>query len=436
MRLRPDGKRAVHNAGDHVASWVRSYVNLANLPADSAGVREAKGQWMLIIAFLLPYGCFVAALYFAYGEALVGSIALGVTVISMLINTLLFALVHRNVIVAYFIAAISVLAGTTLASFSLGSFYNASGSILIDMFLVVLSGRYASYALALYSLIIAALLTLQPFPRASTNLPPEVISGLWVANITIGVAMVLLCYRFAVRQRNRSHSLLRAEQEKSDGLLLNILPQNIAALLKAKPNYIADRFENVTILFADLVDFTQISAAMEPGELVALLNEVFSDFDELADRYGLEKIKTIGDCYMVAAGVPRPTQAHAVIMMRMALEMQAVYASRSYLGRKLSFRIGINSGPVVAGVIGRKKFSYDLWGDTVNVASRMESQGCADAIQITRATYDLVKDHFTCEARGSVTIKGKGEMDVWHIVSDRSEPQQRDVQGRHLPCGH
>ena len=196
----------------------------------------------------------------------------------------------------------------------------------------------------------------------------------------------------------------------------NILPRDIAAILKNQPRTIAQYFDSASVLFADVVNFTPMSAQMAPVELVELLNDVFSQFDVLAEKYGLEKIKTIGDCYMVAAGVPRTRPDHAQALTRMALEMQAHVAAREFRHHKLSFRIGLNSGPVVAGVIGRKKFSYDLWGDAVNTASRMESLGLGGTIQITRATYELVKDDFVCEARGVVHVKGKGEMEIWHVT--------------------
>jgi guanylate cyclase len=208
-------------------------------------------------------------------------------------------------------------------------------------------------------------------------------------------------------------------QEKSEALLLNILPKEIVAILKDAPRTIADHFEGASILFADVVNFTPLSATMAPTEIVELLNEVFSHFDTLVDKYGLEKIKTIGDCYMVAAGVPRPRADHAQALTRMALEMRDYVSGREFHGRKLAFRIGLNSGPVVAGVIGRKKFIYDLWGDAVNTASRMESHGQSGIIQITRATYELVKDEFTCEPHGTMNVKGKGEMEVWLVISAR-----------------
>jgi len=161
-----------------------------------------------------------------------------------------------------------------------------------------------------------------------------------------------------------------------------------------------------------------MSAKMSPTELVELLNEVFSYFDTLVEKYDVEKIKTIGDCYMVASGVPRPRSDHAHVLAHLALDMRAFVKQRMFGEHKVSLRIGINSWPVVAGVIGRKKFIYDLWGDAVNTASRMESQGSNGTIQITRTTYELIKNDFVCESRGTVYVKGKGEMEAWQIRGD------------------
>jgi guanylate cyclase len=173
-------------------------------------------------------------------------------------------------------------------------------------------------------------------------------------------------------------------------------------------------------LFADLVGFTPLTAKMAPIEMVNLLNQIFSAFDELVEKYDLEKIRTIGDSYMVAAGVPRPRADHAQALARMALEMQAYICSLPMVyERAVEFRIGINSGPVVGGVIGRKKFVYDIWGDAVNIASRMESQGEAGKVQITQTTYELVKDEFLCEWRGMIEVKGRGAMGAWFLCGLR-----------------
>jgi class 3 adenylate cyclase len=210
---------------------------------------------------------------------------------------------------------------------------------------------------------------------------------------------------------------LDQRRKQADELLLNILPGSIAEKLKYNPNQtIAQDFNSVSVLFADVVNFTPMSASMSPTDLVNLLDEVFSYFDTLVEKYELEKIKTIGDCYMVAAGVPEVRIDHARVITLLGLEMRDYVSQHDFQGHRLSFRIGINSGSVVAGVIGRRKFIYDLWGDAVNTASRMESHGKANIIQITRSTYELIAAEFQCEPQGLIYVKGKGEMEVWHVI--------------------
>ncbi|MBC1218605.1 adenylate/guanylate cyclase domain-containing protein [Nostoc sp. UCD121] len=200
-------------------------------------------------------------------------------------------------------------------------------------------------------------------------------------------------------------------QQKSERLLLNILPGMIAEQLKQQPRTIADSFMEVTVLFADIVGFTELSSRTPPAELVELLNTIFCLFDQLAELHGVEKIKTIGDAYMAVAGLPNQSNDHASAIANMALDMQNAIAMFNAENNQLfSLRIGISTGPVVAGVIGLKKFAYDLWGDTVNTASRMESHGIAGSIQVCEATYQLLKDKYLFDKRGLIQVKGKGEM--------------------------
>ncbi len=222
--------------------------------------------------------------------------------------------------------------------------------------------------------------------------------------------------RAEIMSRTESEQALRKEQEKSDQLLLNILPGCIADRLKNDDRSIADGFAEVTVLFADLVGFTEISSIASPQELVELLNHIFSIFDQLSQDYGLEKIKTIGDEYMVAGGLPLPQANHAQAIAQMALAMQKSMEKITFRQQPIFLRIGINSGAVVAGVIGTRKFSYDLWGDTVNIASRMESSGSPGKIQVAETTYQLLNDEYKFLERGLVKIKGKGEMMTYWLV--------------------
>ncbi len=242
-----------------------------------------------------------------------------------------------------------------------------------------------------------------------------------------------------LRDRERAYiKKLRSEQERSEQLLLNILPRPIAERLKEGQRTIADVFPDVTVLFADLVGFTRMSEQLPPAELVAMLNKIFSMFDQLAEKHGLEKIKTIGDEYMAASGLPMPRPDHAEAMAEMALDMLAVI-ERFNTKRKsgVRIRIGMNCGPVTAGIIGTKKFAYDLWGDTVNIASRMESHGIANAIQVTESTYKRLRHKYAFQRRGIIHVKGKGALCTYFLVGRRpqkgaagdSSPSLVNVQG-------
>jgi len=220
-----------------------------------------------------------------------------------------------------------------------------------------------------------------------------------------------------VTNRKIAEEAFQYQQEQTERLLFNILPGPIAVRLQMQESTIADSFSEATVLFADLVNFTELCTAIHPTELVKLLNEIFSVFDELAEQYGLEKIKTIGDAYMVAGGIPIPKEDHAEAIAQMALEMlQKIKNFHTNEGLPFSIRIGINSGPVVAGVIGIKKIIYDLWGDTVNIASRMESQGVPGKIQVTEFTYNILYEKYLFEERGTISVKGKGEMKTYFLL--------------------
>jgi class 3 adenylate cyclase len=215
----------------------------------------------------------------------------------------------------------------------------------------------------------------------------------------------------------RTRRTLQREEELSERLLLNVLPAPIAARLKQDEEVIADGFPDVTVLFADLVDFTRRSQRSRPQQVVQFLDELFSTFDQLTRRHGLEKIKTIGDAYMAAGGLPEPMADHPRAVADLALAMQVEVARRADpTGQPLQVRIGIDTGPVVAGVIGTDKFSYDLWGDTVNTASRMESSGMPSCIQVTERTYRRLRDGYRLERRGPIEVKGKGKMVTWFLV--------------------
>jgi adenylate cyclase len=227
--------------------------------------------------------------------------------------------------------------------------------------------------------------------------------------------------RLRLLELQQEKLLLENEQEKSERLLLNILPKSIAERLKQGEGVIAERYAAVTVLFADLVDFTTLANGLDPEELVSLLNDLFSRFDRLADRHGLEKIKTIGDSYLLVGGLPQRRPDHAEAVAEMALEMlEALADLNRERGTSLCLRIGLNSGPVVAGVIGQKKFTYDLWGAAVNLASRMQSSGLPNRIHVPDGTYELLRDKFRLTERGTVNCKGLGDIRTYLLEGKKT----------------
>lgn len=275
------------------------------------------------------------------------------------------------------------------------------------------------FVVVVLSMVLAAVLPEWVEPATETASVP--LSSLMATLIGLSVFSYAGMAYF-VRQRDRF-------QKESDDLLHNILPDEIATRLKADHSMIAEDFEEASVLFADVVGFTLMSAKMSPPELVGLLNDLFSTIDGIVLELGLEKIKTVGDEYMVAAGVPRPRPDHARAIAELALRIQDHCARHHFSGHDLSVRIGINSGPVVAGIVGTHKFAYDLWGEAVNTASRMESHGVPGSIQISRATYDLIRDDYVCERRGKVDVKGMGETETYFLRARRSDDEHAAVPG-------
>jgi len=388
---------------------------------DDSRLRRMIFIWASIAG--VPSCAMYSVLYTFFGAPLIGTIMLAYMTIC-LFDLVVFGVTGRGFNPFLLFLTLSPMIASFLVVIILGGLMGSAMHVVWGLLtplaaLVVYGPKAARYCFAAY----LGVLGLGAFLSYSTAHPinvldPRGISVMMGINI-IGVsAFAFGILHYFVHQRDLALGLLRSEREKSEALLLNILPKDIASILKNESRTIADHFDGASILFADVVDFTPMSAKMSPTELVELLNEVFSYFDTLVEKYDVEKIKTIGDCYMVASGVPRPRVDHAHVLARLALEMRAFVSQRTFGQHKVNLRIGINSGSVVAGVIGRKKFIYDLWGDAVNTASRMESHGSEGTIQITRATYELIKSDFVCESRGTVYVKGKGEMEAWQIQGD------------------
>jgi adenylate cyclase len=387
---------------------------------DDSRLRRMIFIWASVAG--VPSCAMYSALYTFFGAPLVGMIMFAYMAI-VLIDLIAFGMTGRGFSQFLLFLTLSPMIASFLLVIILGGLMGSAMHVVWGLLtplgaLAVYGPKAARRCFAGY----IGVLGLGTFLSYTTTDPiniltPRGISVMMGVNI-IGVsAFAFAILHYFVRERDLALSLVRSERERSETLLLNILPKDIVSILKRESRTIADHFDGASILFADVVDFTPMSEKMSPTELVDLLNEIFSYFDTLVEKYDVEKIKTIGDCYMVASGVPRPRPDHADVLAHLALDMREFVNRRTFGGHKVNLRIGINSGPVVAGVIGRKKFIYDLWGDAVNTASRMESHGSNGTIQITRATYELIKDDFVCEPRGTVYVKGKGQMEAWQICS-------------------
>ncbi|HJW90904.1 MAG TPA: adenylate/guanylate cyclase domain-containing protein [Anaerolineales bacterium] len=407
---------------EHLLSLFTQFSRIGADPQDSDELRLQKavlvsGSFLFELAGLL-WGI----IYILLGQVLSGLIPLSYTVVS-LVGLVVFAR-NRRFGFLRFTQLLAILMLPFLVQASLGGFVSSSAVILWSLFaplmaLLLSDPKDTVGWFLLYAAMVILSALVQPWLDVSNPLPPAVILTFFVMNVTgvSAIAFVLLYY--FVGQKNEALTLLRLEQDKSENLLLNVLPRKIAKMLKASNGNhgaLAEHFEAVSILFADMVGFTPLSTRLAPAEMVDLLNEIFSQFDALVDKYGLEKIRTIGDNYMVASGVPQPRPDHAQALALMALDMCECLRNYPFPeDKRLNFRMGMSCGPVVAGIIGRQKFHYDIWGDAVNIASRMESQGVPGKIQITRQAYELLKVEFICNPRGTMEVKGKGLMETWFL---------------------
>ena len=390
------------------SGWVG---RIGTAAADTNEVALQKRLAVVLCAGTLPLTTLWSVIYLLMDTPLAAVAPVFYTVFT-LANTALFAWT-RNLKFYRFTQLLVILILPWLVTIALGGFQQSSAVIVwaalcpLGSLLLEEPRRTLRWIVGFVALLpITALL--QPH-LTPAHLPDTFVTWFFVLNLGTVIAVVFGLLHYFVRRRDFF-------QKSSEMLLLNILPKEISEALKIEPRAIAAHYDEASILFADIVGFTPMAATMLPLTLVDLLNDVFECFDDLVDKYELEKIKTIGDCYMVAAGVPRQRVDHAEALVNFALDMRAEIGKRTFGGRRLAFRIGINSGPVVAGVIGRRKFIYDLWGETVNMASRMESHGTSGVIQITRNTFDLVGEHFDCQARGPIEVKGIGRVETWYVT--------------------
>ena len=397
---------------------------MARIGYDAHGSDEQRLQKTLLSlgSFMFTAaGALWGILYFLLGEYVAASIPLGYSIISLLSIIIFHWTRHYKFFL--FTQLLLILFLPFLLMIALGGFIKSSAVILWSILsplgaLLFGEPRQGLRWLAAYLSLTILSGYFEFRPWVSSSLSPATIIIFFVLNIGTVSAIAIFLLAYSVRQKNLLFELLRQEQVKSESLLLNILPKDIAARLKQGEHPIADNYDSVSIMVVDLVDFTPLSVAVKPKTMVGFLSGMFSHFDQLVETYGVEKIETVGDSYMVGAGLPIPRHDHAAVVTRMALDIRAYFERGVFLdGHLLNCRIGINSGPITAGVIERKKISYNVWGDTVNTASRMQSHSLPGQIQVSQVTYELIKDDFFCEPRGTMNVKSKGEMDVWLVVS-------------------
>ncbi len=426
--------RSRTRAGTWIHNAVARIARIGADPGDEEDLRQKKSLLVLIAALILPVSFVWGSLYLGFGS-LAGitafiyfAISLGSLVVFARTGTL------RLLLVTQFL---DILLAPTAGQMFVGGFLPSGGVALWAILaplgaLVFLEVRRAIRWFVAFVLVFLLTGVAGELFFLDADFPTWFPSTMLALNIVGAGAISFTLLASFAKQRTEALAALRVEQERAELLLMNILPRSIADRLKSAPQTIADHFDAASILFADVVDFTPFAQRLSPAAVVGILDELFSHFDTLVERHGLEKIKTIGDAYMAAAGVPDPSPDHARKAALLALDMrEAIATSTVGGGSGLELRIGINSGPLIAGVIGSKRFLYDLWGDAVNTASRMESQSTPGEIQVTRATYELLKDEFVCRRRGTIEVKGKGQMETWYLVGPRSDDGRTDlgVQG-------
>jgi len=391
-------------------------------PRDDEQTRQRKALLVLTSVLILPIAVVWGSLYLIFGSP-VGYVPFGYALV--LLGAIIAFARTRNFALLLRVSLVDILLAPTLSMVPLGGFLPSGGvglwGVLAPVGALVFSGPRAGlrWYVAYLAVFISSGVAGQIVGAVST-LPEWFTSTMLGLNVAVGGSIVFILIATFLRQRDRAMDALARERERSEQLLLNVLPREIAPRLKAGESPIADAYEHATVLYADMVGSTTLAERLDAKQLVALLNGIFSRFDLLAEKHGVEKIRTIGDNYMCVAGVPRRRADHAQAMARMALGIRAYLDELRGAGEdRIDFRIGLNSGPCVGGVIGLRKFVFDIWGDSVNTASRMESHSVPGRIQLSEATYELIRDEFNCEPRGTIEVKGKGPMRTWFLVGER-----------------
>lgn len=396
------------------------------LPDDTREERLRKAVVALLAAIWAVMGLIWGGIYLAFNLPLSASIPLGYAVFSAAGLVVFLRTRRYRLFLTLQLILVSLL--PFCLQLTLGG-YRASGAIVVwsvmapVAVLVLDETRRAVGWFAIYVLMLTLAGVLDPVvSRHAASLPAWAVTAFFVLDLGVVTGIFWGIIRYSLRERAGMQAAIEAERARSEDLLLNVLPLSIAARLKDGETLIADAYPEVTVVFADIVGFTPLSASLHPGDVVGLLNQVYSAFDDLTDRYGLEKIRTMGDNYFAVAGAPiaRPDHAEAAAEFALAmLEVLRIHSSSP--GVPLTMRIGLNSGPALAGVIGKRKFVYDIYGDTVNTASRMESQGIPGEIQVSEATYLRLRDTYALELRGNVEVKGKGLMTTYLLQGRKAD---------------
>jgi adenylate cyclase len=423
----------VREAWRRVPGWLRRVAELGALPSDPEELRVRKAVLVLSSTLMASLAFIWVATYAALGLWVSAAIPFAYQVASA-VSIYTFARIRRYRLFRTSQLWMSLVLPFAL-QWSLGGFENSSAVSLWALTsplgaLLFVGARQSIPWFAAFVGLVALSAAIDPALAARAPEIPDGVVVSFFALTILGVATTtyaLLQYFVRARERAlaelaREHRALEREQVKSERLLLNVLPEPVAARLKEEEGIIADDYLGVTVLFADIVGFTPLSERLSAADVVALLDRVFARWDALAASHGVEKIKTIGDAYMAAGGIPLPRADHAEAIADLALAMRPEIARcAADMGSALEVRIGIDTGPIVAGVIGRSKFIYDLWGDTVNTASRMESHALPGTIQVTQRAYERLRERYELRPRGTIEVKGKGPMTTYLLLGPRDQ---------------
>jgi len=407
-------------------------INLPEITAGAADTQEDKLRKSLLIfacAFMNLAVMLWLAIYWMMGLHFSANVPLGYQLIS--VASLIYYFKTGRFVPFRFVQLSLFLFAPFIMQWSIGSSVTSSGvmlwALLAPIGALVVSGWRESIPWFIAYVVMTAVSGIFDYFLGSGSdggVPMRTIGVFFALNFAAMSSIIYFLVRYFVvemdkikNQLDQQHQLLAEEQKKSERVLLNVLPSSIAQRLKNHDGLIADGHADVTVMFADLVNFTQLTESLSPEQMVALLNTIFSGFDELSEKYGLEKIKTIGDAYMVVGGLTRERPDYTCDIADLALEMRQFMANHSELSRfRLGIHTGIATGPVVAGVIGTKRFIYDLWGDTVNVASRLTDEAVQDVIQVDKMTYNRIRHDYAFEPPATIYVKGKGEMVMYRLT--------------------